>query len=150
MMAVQVSNRSFSSTETLGRLRNFLGQISAVSLMENQLSMSRGVSVQSGSNSARTWTKPGVPQLDRPVMCICLHVFTLFFPQANDYVHHIFQVWSVRVDLHVLDNGGNIADCASIAAITALAHFRYVRNYIQKTYLVVTDNCIIIIILLQR
>ncbi|KAJ7357635.1 Exosome complex component RRP45 [Desmophyllum pertusum] len=34
------------------------------------------------------------------------------------------KVWSVRVDLHVLDNGGNIADCASIAAITALAHFR--------------------------
>ena len=27
--------------------------------------------------------------------------------------------------MHVLDNGGNIADCASIAAITALAHFRY-------------------------
>jgi len=34
------------------------------------------------------------------------------------------KVWSVRVDLHVLDSGGNIADCASIAAITALAHFR--------------------------
>lgn len=34
------------------------------------------------------------------------------------------KVWSIRVDLHVLDNGGNIADCASIAAITALAHFR--------------------------
>jgi exosome complex RNA-binding protein Rrp42 (RNase PH superfamily) len=35
------------------------------------------------------------------------------------------KVWQVKVDLHVLDNGGNIADCASIAAITALAHFRY-------------------------
>lgn len=34
------------------------------------------------------------------------------------------KVWQVKVDLHVLDNGGNIADCASIAAITALAHFR--------------------------
>ncbi|XP_068718992.1 exosome complex component RRP45-like isoform X1 [Montipora capricornis] len=34
------------------------------------------------------------------------------------------KVWSVKVDLHVLDNGGNIADCASIAAITALSHFR--------------------------
>ena len=31
----------------------------------------------------------------------------------------------MKVDLHVLDNGGNIADCASIAAITALSHFRY-------------------------
>lgn len=35
------------------------------------------------------------------------------------------KVWQVKVDLHVLDNGGNIVDCASIAAITALAHFRY-------------------------
>ncbi|XP_027059880.1 exosome complex component RRP45-like [Pocillopora damicornis] len=34
------------------------------------------------------------------------------------------KVWSIRVDVHVLDNGGNIADCASIAAVTALAHFR--------------------------
>ncbi|PFX14581.1 Exosome complex component RRP45 [Stylophora pistillata] len=34
------------------------------------------------------------------------------------------KVWSIRVDVHVLDNGGNIADCASIATITALAHFR--------------------------
>ncbi|CAH3039177.1 unnamed protein product [Porites lobata] len=34
------------------------------------------------------------------------------------------KVWSVKVDLHVLDNDGNITDCASIAAITALAHFR--------------------------
>ncbi|KXJ22400.1 exosome complex component RRP45 isoform X2 [Exaiptasia diaphana] len=34
------------------------------------------------------------------------------------------KVWSVRVDVQVLDHGGNILDCASIAAITALKHFR--------------------------
>lgn len=48
----------------------------------------------------------------------------------------------MRVDLHVLDNGGNIADCASIAAITALAHFRYVRknskNILSDWYLQTT------------
>ena len=36
------------------------------------------------------------------------------------------QVWSLRVDLHVLDYCGNIIDCAAIAAIAALKHFRCV------------------------
>ncbi|KAG2232668.1 ribosomal protein S5 domain 2-type protein [Thamnidium elegans] len=34
------------------------------------------------------------------------------------------KVWQIRVDLHFLDHDGNLADCASIAAITALLHFR--------------------------
>ncbi|XP_046852290.1 exosome complex component RRP45-like isoform X2 [Xenia sp. Carnegie-2017] len=35
------------------------------------------------------------------------------------------KVWSIRVDITIMDDGGNIADCASIAAITALSHFRH-------------------------
>jgi exosome complex component RRP45 len=34
------------------------------------------------------------------------------------------QVWSIRVDVHFLDDEGNMIDCASIAVITALRHFR--------------------------
>ncbi|KAI8336271.1 ribosomal protein S5 domain 2-type protein [Chlamydoabsidia padenii] len=34
------------------------------------------------------------------------------------------KVWQIRVDLHFLDHDGNLVDCASIAAITALLHFR--------------------------
>ncbi|KAJ3383208.1 hypothetical protein CcCBS67573_g03768 [Chytriomyces confervae] len=34
------------------------------------------------------------------------------------------KVWSIRVDIHVLDHEGNILDCACIAAISALLHFR--------------------------
>ncbi|GFR65177.1 exosome complex component RRP45-like [Elysia marginata] len=34
------------------------------------------------------------------------------------------KAWHVRVDIHVLNHEGNILDCASIAAISALAHFR--------------------------
>lgn len=34
------------------------------------------------------------------------------------------KVWCIRVAIHVLDDVGNILDCASIAAIAALAHFR--------------------------
>jgi len=33
-------------------------------------------------------------------------------------------VWEVRCDIHVLDHSGNLIDCASIAVITALMHFR--------------------------
>lgn len=33
-------------------------------------------------------------------------------------------VWAVRVDLHMLDNGGNLVDAANIAALAALLTFR--------------------------
>jgi len=33
-------------------------------------------------------------------------------------------VWKIRLDLHVMNHDGNLVDCASIAAITALCHFR--------------------------
>ncbi|KAF8017289.1 hypothetical protein BT93_H2468 [Corymbia citriodora subsp. variegata] len=33
-------------------------------------------------------------------------------------------VWAVRVDLHILDNGGNLVDAANIAALAALSTFR--------------------------
>lgn len=47
-------------------------------------------------------------------------------------VHSLFKlahfkkkkVWFVRCDIHIVDNGGNLLDCASIAAITALCNFR--------------------------
>ncbi|XP_040000842.1 exosome complex component RRP45 [Xiphias gladius] len=34
------------------------------------------------------------------------------------------KVWQIRVDVHVLNHDGNLMDAASIAAITALCHFR--------------------------
>ena len=33
-------------------------------------------------------------------------------------------MWQIRVDVHMLNNDGNLMDAASIAAITALSHFR--------------------------
>lgn len=33
-------------------------------------------------------------------------------------------MWGVRVDINVLNHEGNILDCASIAALASLAHFR--------------------------
>lgn len=34
------------------------------------------------------------------------------------------KVWSVRLDMHIIDDHGNLTDCCSIGAITALHHFR--------------------------
>ncbi|XP_062538305.1 uncharacterized protein LOC134206595 [Armigeres subalbatus] len=34
------------------------------------------------------------------------------------------KVWNLRVDINVLNHEGNVIDCASIAALTALAHFK--------------------------
>lgn len=34
------------------------------------------------------------------------------------------KVWNLRVDINVLNDEGNIIDCASVAALTALAHFK--------------------------
>ena len=34
------------------------------------------------------------------------------------------QVWQLRLTLHFLADAGNLLDCASMAAMTALRHFR--------------------------
>lgn len=34
------------------------------------------------------------------------------------------KVWTIRVDIHTLNDDGNVLECASIAAISALAHFK--------------------------
>ncbi|XP_057479380.1 exosome complex component RRP45A-like isoform X1 [Actinidia eriantha] len=33
-------------------------------------------------------------------------------------------VWAIRIDLHIIDNGGNLVDTANIAALAALSTFR--------------------------
>ncbi|XP_010667892.1 exosome complex component RRP45B isoform X2 [Beta vulgaris subsp. vulgaris] len=33
-------------------------------------------------------------------------------------------VWSIRIDLHILDNGGNLVDAANVAALAALLTFK--------------------------
>ena len=34
------------------------------------------------------------------------------------------KVWQIRIDLNVLNHDGNILDCANVALICAVAHFR--------------------------
>jgi exosome complex component RRP45 len=33
-------------------------------------------------------------------------------------------VWSIRIDLHIIDNGGNLVDAANVAALASLSTFR--------------------------
>lgn len=40
----------------------------------------------------------------------------------------ILQVWSLRLDAHVLDYDGNAIDAISLAALAALSHFRFART----------------------
>lgn len=34
------------------------------------------------------------------------------------------RVWNIRVDINVLNHDGNVIDCASVACLAALAHFK--------------------------
>jgi len=34
------------------------------------------------------------------------------------------KVWEIRLDIHVLNHEGNVADCAGVAGLAALAHFK--------------------------
>eukprot|EP00953_Heterococcus_sp_UTEX-ZZ885_P026396 14256-Heterococcus_DN1.PRE.1 len=47
------------------------------------------------------------------------------------------RVWQLRVDVHILDHGGNLIDAAALAAIAALQHFR--RPVLLHGYAV--DRC---------
>jgi exosome complex component RRP45 len=51
------------------------------------------------------------------------------------------KVWQIRIDLLFLDHDGNLIDCACIAAITALLHFRRPDiTVIGEDVVIVSDN----------
>lgn len=66
--------------------------------------------------------------MDREALCIIAgQRVRSYYPGGATSIHELtknMQVWSIRVDIHFLDDAGNMLDCASIAAITALRHFR--------------------------
>jgi exosome complex RNA-binding protein Rrp42 (RNase PH superfamily) len=42
------------------------------------------------------------------------------------------KVWSINVNIHVIDHGGNLIDCVSLAAISAMMHYRRPEVSIQN------------------
>lgn len=63
--------------------------------------------------------------VDREALCIVAgqKVRSIIYPTLGR-TDARWQVWSIRVDMHFLDDEGNMLDCASIAAMAALRHFR--------------------------
>ncbi|KAJ1351283.1 hypothetical protein KIN20_007266 [Parelaphostrongylus tenuis] len=47
------------------------------------------------------------------------------------------EVWKVRVDVRILDDDGSLLDCASIAAVTALYHFRRPNVTVRPNHTIV-------------
>eukprot|EP00898_Chlorokybus_atmophyticus_P003711 jgi/Chlat1/4340/Chrsp29S04497 len=47
------------------------------------------------------------------------------------------KVWSLRVDIHALDNGGNLTDCVMAAALAALMSFRRPEATLQGDRIIV-------------
>ena len=55
------------------------------------------------------------------------------------------EVWQIRVDVHMLDHDGGLLDCASLSAITALAHYRRPDcSVVGHTVIVVSDRILTI------
>lgn len=54
------------------------------------------------------------------------------------------KVWAIRVDIHLINHDGNITECASIAAIAALSHFRRPHVSVVGTNVIIhpiEDHC---------
>ncbi|XP_054711149.1 exosome complex component RRP45-like [Uloborus diversus] len=50
------------------------------------------------------------------------------------------KVWTIRVDVHALNDDGNLIECSSIAAVSALAHFRRPDVSVSGTEVIVHDD----------
>ena len=60
--------------------------------------------------------------------CICTHTVSAGLRCTTCLIQQLScllkQVWSIRVDVHILDHNGNLADAASLSALAALLAFR--------------------------
>jgi exosome complex RNA-binding protein Rrp42 (RNase PH superfamily) len=62
--------------------------------------------------------------VDMESLCILAHENVRKNNFQNLFYSFYSKVWEISVNLHVLDYDGNILDCANLAALCALAHFR--------------------------
>ena len=50
------------------------------------------------------------------------------------------KVWQIRVDLNVLNYDGNILDCANIALVASVAHFRLPEVSVEGDIITIVIN----------
>ena len=53
--------------------------------------------------------------------------------------YFITQVWQIRINVHFVNDEGNMLDCASIACIAALRHFRKPEVTVEGTEVTVVS-----------
>jgi exosome complex RNA-binding protein Rrp42 (RNase PH superfamily) len=78
------------------------------------------------------------PSWSTGVCILLLNLMTLYIPSLT-----LFQVWHIRLTLHFLADAGNLLDCACLAGIVALKHFR--RPDVEVVGDEVTVVCIILL-----
>ena len=65
--------------------------------------------------------------MDKESLCVLAgqRVRAILLHTIDPSSHVIWaQVWHIRLTIHVLSNSGNMVDCACLAGIVALKHFR--------------------------
>ena len=54
-----------------------------------------------------------------------LEAKSVYCHRIDDYYQDLFiNFREIRLDIHVLNHEGNVADCAGVAGLAALAHFK--------------------------
>ena len=54
------------------------------------------------------------------------------------------EVWKLRVDVRILDDDGALLDCASVAAVAALYHFRRPNVTVQPNHTIIVSSAVIL------
>ena len=64
--------------------------------------------------------------VDKESLCILAgqRVSPLFLISLESWISRRFKVWQLRITFHFLADAGNLLDCACLAGIVALRHFR--------------------------
>ena len=63
--------------------------------------------------------------VDKESLCILAgQRVCIYFEVVDVHILMLFQVWHIRLTLHFLADAGNLLDCACLAGIVALKHYR--------------------------
>lgn len=78
--------------------------------------------------------------VDRESLCIVAGQKVRNYSFADTFLLMLVQVWQIRLDVHFLNDEGNMLDCASIACIAALQHFRKPEVTVEGTEVTVVSG----------
>lgn len=50
-------------------------------------------------------------------------------------------MWKIRIDVKIMDDDGSLLDCATLAAVTALYHFRRPNVSVESHTTLIVSSC---------